>query len=150
MPKVSRQRVSPAPAVSGNETVAAPTVWLGAFRVTPKAFVELSRTSPPLVVLAVPIVAVAPLTAKIPAVATSPLAPLTVKLEVSTAIPPSKLTNVVVVAPLPVTVARVEVLLTVTVSVAETTWLISVPSAKVTVFPDTTVSVVEPSLISKV
>src|SRR3972149_9055355 len=42
-----------------------------------------------------------------PAMAVAPVEPETVKLEVSTAIPPSKLTRVVVVAPRPVTVARV-------------------------------------------
>ena len=38
---------------------------------------------------------------------TSPVVPETVKLEVSTAIPPSRLTSVLVVAPRPVTVANV-------------------------------------------
>ena len=70
-----------------------------------------------------------------PAVKTAPVVPDTVKFEVSTAIPPSKLTKVVVVAPRPVTVARVEVLLTVTVSVAEVTTSVSVPSEKVRVSP---------------
>ena len=42
------------------------------------------------------------------AVTTAPVVPDTVKLEVSTAIPPSRLTSVVVVAPRPVTVAKVD------------------------------------------
>src|SRR5574337_801662 len=61
------------------------------------------------------------------AVTTAPVVPLTVKLEVSTAIPPSKLTRVEVVAPLPVTEERVEVLEIVTSPVAPETE-ISVPA----------------------
>ena len=53
------------------------------------------------------------------------------------------------VAPLPVTVAKVEVLLAVTVSVAETTKLISVPSEKVSVFPWVIASVVVESVMLK-
>jgi len=49
----------------------------------------------------------APATVRVPAVTTFPVEPLTVKLEVSTAMPPSRFTRVVVVAPRPVTVERV-------------------------------------------
>ena len=61
------------------------------------------------------------------AVTMAPVVPETVKLEVSTAIPPSRLTKVVVVAPRPVTVAKVETLLMVTAPVAPET-LMSVPA----------------------
>lgn len=67
--------------------------------------------------------------------AVSPVLPDTVKLEVSTAMPPSRLTRVVVVAPLPVTVARVEVSAIVTVPEALLVVVMSVPAAIVTVPP---------------
>jgi hypothetical protein len=83
------------------------------------------------------------------AVVMAPVEPETVKLVESTAMPPSKLTKVVVVAPLPVTVANVEVLFTVTVSVADVTTLMSVPSAKVNVLPWSIVCGVVPSVMVK-
>ena len=78
---------------------------------------------------------VLPLTVRSEAVTMAPVVPETVKFEVSTAIPPSRLTRVGVVAPLPVTVARVEVLAMVTVSVAPPVVVISVPAAMVMVSP---------------
>src|SRR3989344_5888574 len=72
---------------------------------------------------------VLPLTVRSEAVTIAPVLPSTVKLEVSTAIPPSRLTRVVVVAPRPVTVARVDVLAIVTVYVAPPVVVMSVPAA---------------------
>src|SRR3989344_8135719 len=77
------------------------------------------------------------------AVTMAPVVPETVKLAVSTAIPPSRLTRVVVVAPRPVTVARVEVLVKV-MAPAEPVVVISVPAVKVRVPPWETVWVVVP------
>lgn len=74
-------------------------------------------------------------TFKVEAVETAPVLPSTVKFEVSTAIPPSRLTSVAVVAPLPVTEDRVEVLAIVTVSVLPPVVVISVPAAIVMVSP---------------
>ena len=69
------------------------------------------------------------------AVTMAPVVPETVKLEVSTAIPPSRLTKVVVVAPLPVTVARVEVSAMVMVPEPLPVVVMSVPAAMVSVPP---------------
>ena len=69
------------------------------------------------------------------AVTMAPVVPETVKLEVSTAIPPSRLTKVVVVAPLPVTVARVEVSTMVMVPEPLPVVVMSVPAAMVSVPP---------------
>ena len=69
------------------------------------------------------------------AVTTAPVVPETVKLEVSTAIPPSKLTKVVVVAPRPVTVLKVEVSAMVMVPEPLPVVVMSVPAAMVNVPP---------------
>ena len=69
------------------------------------------------------------------AVTMAPVVPETVKLEVSTAIPPSRLTKVVVVAPRPVTVARVEVSAMVMVPDPLPVVVMSVPAAMVNVPP---------------
>lgn len=81
---------------------------------------------------------VLPLTVKSEAVTMAPVVPETVKLLVSTAIPPSRLTRVVVVAPLPVTVARVEEL-AIVITPADPVVVISVPAVKVNVPPWETV-----------
>ena len=69
------------------------------------------------------------------AVTMAPVVPETVKLEVSTAIPPSRLTKVVVVAPRPVTVAKVEVSAMVMVPEPLPVVVMSVPAAMVSVPP---------------
>lgn len=88
---------------------------------------------------------VLPLTVKSEAVTIAPVVPLTVKLEVSTAIPPFRLTRVVVVAPLPVTVARVEELAMV-ITPALPVVVISSPAVKVNVPPWETAWVVVPEV----
>ena len=108
---------------------------------------EAPSTSPVMVMVSVAALprVVLPLTVRSEAVRMAPVVPLTVKLEVSVAMPPSKLTRVVVVAPLPVTVARVEVSAMV-MTPAEPVVVISVPAVKVRVPPCKTAWVVVPDV----
>ena len=124
--------VAPVPRLIVSTSVPIPILIARAMLVEPifRVVAALTRLKVEAVVVKSP-----PFKARSPAVKTSPVVPDTVKFDVSTAMPPSKLTKVVVVAPRPVTVAKVEVLLTVTVSVAEVTTSVSVPSAKVKVSP---------------
>lgn len=78
------------------------------------------------------------------AVTMAPVVPETVKLEVSTAIPPSRLTKVVVVAPLPVTVARVSASVPVTVMVVPTVPTLLIPAPTIVRAPVAALTKVTP------